>query len=118
LDVDSSGALVDSSGTPSPFLYAIGPVRKGSLWESIAVPELRAQASQLAKHLVSTLLPHARKINRGAPETAGLELASIATTAEVTNERAPRSRLESELPGVAAKNTGCRKDYTATPSVP
>jgi uncharacterized NAD(P)/FAD-binding protein YdhS len=86
LDVDSNGALVDFAGAPSPFLYAIGPIRKGSLWESIAVPELRAQACQLAAHLLGSLLPQTRKTNREAPETAGLELATIATAAEVTKE--------------------------------
>lgn len=86
LDVDSNGALVDFAGTPSSFLYAIGSIRKGSLWESIAVPELRAQASQLAEHLVGTSRPHTRKRNRVSPQTPGLELATIATTAEVTNE--------------------------------
>jgi uncharacterized NAD(P)/FAD-binding protein YdhS len=69
LDVDSNGDLVDHNGSPSTFLYAIGPVRKGSLWESTAVPELRTQASQLAEHLVGTLLPHTPKINRATPET-------------------------------------------------
>jgi uncharacterized NAD(P)/FAD-binding protein YdhS len=51
LDVDLNGALLDASGTPSEVLYVIGPARKGCLWESIAVPELRVQASQLAEHL-------------------------------------------------------------------
>ncbi len=55
LDVDSEGAMIDSSGTPSDSLYAIGPARKGCLWESIAVPEIREQASQLAEHLASRL---------------------------------------------------------------
>jgi len=86
LDVDSNGALVDFAGTPSPSLYALGPLRKGSLWESVAVPELRVQASQLAEHLVGTLRPHPRKIHRVAPQTAGLELANIATTREAANE--------------------------------
>ncbi|MGB6876589.1 MAG: FAD/NAD(P)-binding protein [Candidatus Acidiferrales bacterium] len=51
LDVDANGALIASSGNPSSSLYAIGPVRKGFLWETTAVPELREQASQLASHL-------------------------------------------------------------------
>jgi uncharacterized NAD(P)/FAD-binding protein YdhS len=57
LDVDAEGAMIDSSGTPSEFLYAIGPARKGCLWETIAVPEIRVQASQLAEHLVFRLGP-------------------------------------------------------------
>jgi uncharacterized NAD(P)/FAD-binding protein YdhS len=55
LDVDSEGAMIDSSGSPSDSIYAIGPARKGCLWETIAVPEIREQASQLAEHLASRL---------------------------------------------------------------
>jgi uncharacterized NAD(P)/FAD-binding protein YdhS len=86
LDVDTNGALLDFAGTPSTSLYAIGSLRKGSLWESIAVPELRAQASQLAEHLVHTLLPHMRNLNRVAPETAGLDLATVAIAEDVKKE--------------------------------
>jgi uncharacterized NAD(P)/FAD-binding protein YdhS len=71
LDLDSSGALLDSAGIPSTFLYAIGPLRKGSLWESIAVPELRVQASQLADHLVHTLPSSERNKDKVAAETLG-----------------------------------------------
>jgi uncharacterized NAD(P)/FAD-binding protein YdhS len=87
LDVDLGGALLDTAGASSQSLYAIGPIRKGSLWESIAVPELRAQASQLAEHLVHTLLPHTRNINRVATETtAGLDLAAVAIAEDVKHE--------------------------------
>jgi uncharacterized NAD(P)/FAD-binding protein YdhS len=60
LDVDSKGALIasrgaESSGKPASDLYAIGPIRKGFLWETIAVPELREQASQLADHLTAQI---------------------------------------------------------------
>ena len=58
LDVDSNGALIDSNGTASRSLYAVGPVRKGCLWETIAVPEIRQQASQLAEHLTSAFGPN------------------------------------------------------------
>jgi uncharacterized NAD(P)/FAD-binding protein YdhS len=51
IDVDSKGALIHSNGIPSSFLYAIGPARKGFLWETIAVPEIRAQVAPLADHL-------------------------------------------------------------------
>ncbi len=51
LDVDSQGAVMDDLGVASRSLFAIGPVRKGSLWETTAVPELGKQASDLAEHL-------------------------------------------------------------------
>jgi uncharacterized NAD(P)/FAD-binding protein YdhS len=55
LDVDSDGAVVDKRGVASNSLFAIGPVRKGSLWETTAVPELRKQASDLAEQLLRAL---------------------------------------------------------------
>jgi uncharacterized NAD(P)/FAD-binding protein YdhS len=51
LDVSPDGALIDAHGAASSLLYAIGPVRKGSLWETIAVPELRVQVSELSRLL-------------------------------------------------------------------
>jgi uncharacterized NAD(P)/FAD-binding protein YdhS len=52
LDSSANGALLDSNGHPSQHLYGIGPVRKGNLWETTAVPELRVQAADLAERLV------------------------------------------------------------------
>jgi uncharacterized NAD(P)/FAD-binding protein YdhS len=55
LDVVDDGAVVDTHGLPSNSLYALGPLRKGKLWESIAVPELRVQVAELASLLASDL---------------------------------------------------------------
>jgi uncharacterized NAD(P)/FAD-binding protein YdhS len=52
LHVADDGAMIDSRGVASERLYALGPLRKGKLWESIAVPELRVQTADLAKLLV------------------------------------------------------------------
>jgi uncharacterized NAD(P)/FAD-binding protein YdhS len=59
LDISDGGALIDANGAPSDFLYALGPLRKGGLWESVAVPEIRIQATELAKRLIggSTATP-------------------------------------------------------------
>jgi uncharacterized NAD(P)/FAD-binding protein YdhS len=51
LDVDDDGAVLGSSGQPSGHLYAVGPLRRGQLWESTAIPEIRAQAVALASVL-------------------------------------------------------------------
>ncbi len=53
LDVSQDAALIDADGVASDFLYAVGPIRKGSLWETIAVPELRVQVSELANTLLT-----------------------------------------------------------------
>jgi len=52
LDSADDGALLDARGVPSDVLYTLGPLRKGGLWESIAVPELRVQVADLARHLL------------------------------------------------------------------
>ncbi len=54
LDVSPDGALVSRNGTISDSLFAIGPIRKGSVWESTAVPELREQIHRLAERLLNS----------------------------------------------------------------
>jgi uncharacterized NAD(P)/FAD-binding protein YdhS len=53
LDTCSDGAVRDAQGRASQSLFAIGPLRRGELWETTAVPEIRAQAHALAQRLVS-----------------------------------------------------------------
>jgi uncharacterized NAD(P)/FAD-binding protein YdhS len=55
LEVDRNGALIDYKDVPSPLLFTIGPTRKGQLWETTAVPEIREQAEQLGAYLVKAL---------------------------------------------------------------
>lgn len=55
LDVDQKGRVLDYEGTASRRLYAIGPPRKGSLWETTTVYEIRQQAVEIAHRLVQQL---------------------------------------------------------------
>lgn len=57
LDTSGAGALIDHEGMISASLYAVGPLRKGSLWESTAVPEIREQIYQLVQHLIAAEIP-------------------------------------------------------------
>lgn len=66
LDHESRGALVTAAGTPSRVLYGIGPVRKGHLWETTAVPEIRAQAFELADLLTAQLTSRTAQAGRAA----------------------------------------------------
>ena len=54
LRVDEDHTVLDRSGARSPFLLALGPLLRGTLWETIAVPELRGQARRVAE----TILDH------------------------------------------------------------
>ena len=50
--VDNDFAAINAEGDSPGVLYAIGPLLKGSLWETTAVPELRGQAMRLAEILL------------------------------------------------------------------
>ncbi len=53
IEVNPDFAVVNEQGRPSDFLFAIGPLLRGTLWETTAVPELRAQSHQVAKALLA-----------------------------------------------------------------
>jgi uncharacterized NAD(P)/FAD-binding protein YdhS len=59
LATDTHGALLDLGGQASTSLYTLGPPRRGELWETTAVPEIRGQARTLAEHLLQRLDPTA-----------------------------------------------------------
>ncbi len=52
IDVAPNFAVQDVSGNKSDVMFGIGPLMKGSLWETTAVPELRGQALRAAEILV------------------------------------------------------------------
>ncbi|MFC7327267.1 FAD/NAD(P)-binding protein [Marinactinospora rubrisoli] len=56
LDTCPRGALVTPSGRVSRRLFALGPIRRGQLYETTAIPEIRAQAEQLAQRVADTVL--------------------------------------------------------------
>lgn len=51
VETDAHGRLLSASGAPVPGLFTLGPLRRPALWESTAIPEIRAQAAELAKEL-------------------------------------------------------------------
>lgn len=50
------GRVIDDGGEVVDGLFAVGPPRKGTLWESTAIPEIRTQAAHVAA-LVSARTP-------------------------------------------------------------
>jgi uncharacterized NAD(P)/FAD-binding protein YdhS len=52
------GAVIDAGGHPSEIIFNLGPGRLGDLLESIAVPEIRQQAVELASTLADRIRPH------------------------------------------------------------
>ena len=52
IQVDGHFAVISGDETASGQLYAIGPLLRGTLWETTAVPELRSQAMRVAESLL------------------------------------------------------------------
>jgi uncharacterized NAD(P)/FAD-binding protein YdhS len=55
VDAAKDGKVIGKDGAEQDRLYAIGPLLKGVLWESIAIPEIRHQAAALAQKLLATI---------------------------------------------------------------
>lgn len=52
---EEPGRVIDARGQPDPTLLVLGAMRIGTLWESLAIPELRGQAQALAECLRAML---------------------------------------------------------------
>jgi uncharacterized NAD(P)/FAD-binding protein YdhS len=50
--VEADHTIIDREGRRSETLLALGPLLRGTLWETIAVPELRGQARRVAETLL------------------------------------------------------------------
>jgi uncharacterized NAD(P)/FAD-binding protein YdhS len=54
LQLDDHGYALQLNNSRSGTIVSIGALRKGQLWETTAVPELRLQAAQLAEQIVAS----------------------------------------------------------------
>jgi uncharacterized NAD(P)/FAD-binding protein YdhS len=54
-DATPDGTIIGADGSPSLVLSTVGPPLRGVLWETTAVPEIRAQAAALARRVVDGL---------------------------------------------------------------
>ena len=57
IQADADFAVIDGAGRRSAVLSAVGPVLKGTLWETTAVPELRGQAMRVAQAVLEAGRP-------------------------------------------------------------
>jgi uncharacterized NAD(P)/FAD-binding protein YdhS len=53
IDVDEECRAIGADGQPSGTLSVIGPVTRGTFWESVAVPDIRVQAAMVAERLTA-----------------------------------------------------------------
>ena len=75
------GALIDAAGHASEFIFNLGPGRLGDLIESIAVPEIRQQAVELASTLVDLMRSQRVRPEKTVTESATPELTGGLVTA-------------------------------------
>jgi uncharacterized NAD(P)/FAD-binding protein YdhS len=77
LDVDGTGRLHAGDGALQPNLFALGPITRGAFWESMAVPDIRIQAANLAERLVSAVQSSAAAQTTGRRVTMPQAFASL-----------------------------------------
>lgn len=53
IEVDEACRALGADGEPSETLSVIGPVTRGTFWESVAVPDIRTQAERVAERLTA-----------------------------------------------------------------
>ncbi len=51
IDTDGYGYVVRKDGSSSKHIMAVGPMTRSSLWEVVAVPDIRSQVSNLARRI-------------------------------------------------------------------
>jgi hydroxyacylglutathione hydrolase len=78
-----TGALRNQNGRFSNILFHVGPGRQGTLLESIAVPELRHQAADLAELLTGMFGAGEPNVVTGTPLADALSTTSAAVTYEL-----------------------------------
>lgn len=64
--VTQNGRLVDGRGRSDAPLWTLGALRRGELWESTAVPEIRQQALALAVAVLEDVAPLPRRLADGS----------------------------------------------------
>lgn len=60
-----NGRLLDSSGAARNPIWVLGALRRGELWESTAVPEIRTQAQDAATAVLDEIAPLPRRLADG-----------------------------------------------------
>ena len=96
LTTDDQGRVLAMDGAATR-IWTLGPLRRGQLWESTAVPEIRAQASSLATALVAELPP--ARLRRRPRDTYGLPLSATREAAAFYNDAHARIlRVQSGAP--------------------
>ncbi|KPI14658.1 hypothetical protein OK074_2202 [Actinobacteria bacterium OK074] len=76
------GRLVDAQGRCEGPLFTLGAPRRGELWETTAIPEIRVQAAALAQQLLAPLVKPARATRRPRRRPVDAHGLALSTHAE------------------------------------
>ena len=83
-DADGRVRTADDYEAARPAVWAVGPLRRGDLWESTAIPEIRVQALQVAEAVVASLPDP--QLRRRPRDPYGLPLSATGSAADLFSE--------------------------------
>ncbi|MFF8381776.1 FAD/NAD(P)-binding protein [Streptomyces sp. NPDC015661] len=75
------GRLVAAAGHRERALFTLGTSRRGELWETTAIPEIRSQAKEVAEAVLGPLAGAPRPVRRRPTDQFGLPLSTHAAAA-------------------------------------
>ncbi|WP_426405400.1 FAD/NAD(P)-binding protein [Streptomyces sp. R-07] len=75
------GRLVAATGHHGRPLFTLGAPRRGELWETTAIPEIRSQAKEVAEAVLAPLAGTPRSVRRRPTDQFGLPLSTHAAAA-------------------------------------
>ncbi|MDT9687123.1 FAD/NAD(P)-binding protein [Streptomyces sp. P9(2023)] len=76
-----AGRLRDARGTTDRPVFTLGASRRGELWETTAIPEIRAQAREIAESVLAPLTRAPQPARRRPTDQFGLPLTTHAAAA-------------------------------------
>lgn len=95
---------------PRPAIWAVGPLRRGDLWESSAIPEIRVQAQQVAQAVVDSLPDP--QLRRRPRDPCGLPLTASPAAADLYSEALGRvQRVQSGAELLVARAVQADPDF-------
>lgn len=106
---DPAGRLLPPAAE-SPAVWVIGPLRRGQLWETTAIPEIRVQAAEVARAVLSAL-PSPR-LQRRPRDPYGLPITASGGAAEAYVEALGRIlRVQSGAETLIAEAVAVDPDF-------
>lgn len=75
-DATGEGRLVSLGGHHDAPLWAVGALRRGNLWETTAIPEIRGQAAEVATAVLADLTARSPRRTRRPRDRYGLPLST------------------------------------------